>query len=214
MLIPDCGTLLFTGDSITDCHRERPVGRGNGLGFGYVSILEGMITGGLGDTSVTVLNTGVGGDRVIDLESRWKRDVTALKPDCLSVLIGINDVWRQFDSPGISQVSIELFEATYRKVLLRERPSLKQLVLMSPFFIEPDHSDPMRSRMDLYGSVVSRLASEFDAVFVDLQAAFDRYLLFRGSETLSEDRVHPNQTGHMIIAETFLSSVCAGKELR
>ncbi|MGJ8639626.1 MAG: hypothetical protein ACSHYA_09555 [Opitutaceae bacterium] len=78
---------------------------------------------------------------------------------------------------------------------------------MTPFFIEADRCDPMRAMMDEYGEVVRRLADEFGTHFVDTQRAFDRYLAERSSATLSEDRVHPNQIGHMILAKAFLQSV-------
>ena len=207
MFIENGQTILFTGDSITDCHRSRLVGEGLGLGGGYVSLLNSMLAAGIPDKSIRVLNTGVGGDRVIDLESRWDKDVLDLHPDCLSVMIGINDVWRQFDSPELLQVDIDMYERVYRRLLTNLQPGIKRLVLMSPFLIEVDLSDPMRSMMDLYGGVVSKMALEFDAVFVDVQKAFDSYLHFRTGASLSDDRVHPNQTGHTIIANAFLSSV-------
>ncbi len=207
MFLESGQTILFTGDSITDCHRNRPVGEGLGLGSGYVSLLNSMLAAGKPERTIRVLNTGVGGDRVTDLEARWQREVLDLQPDWLSVMIGINDVWRQFDSQESFQVDVCMYEKTYRKLLAQARPRVDRLVLMSPFFIETDLSDPMRSMMDLYGGVVSELASEFDALFVDVQKAFDRHLHFRTAASLSDDRVHPNQTGHTIIANAFLSSV-------
>ena len=205
MLLESGQTILFTGDSITDCHRGRPLGEGSELGGGYVSLVNSMLAACQPENFIRILNTGAGGDRVIDLAARWKRDVLDLRPDWLSVMIGINDVWRQFDSPEFSQVDICMYEKTYRKLLAGTRDRVKGLVLMSPFLIEADQSDPMRSMMDSYGGVVSKLALEFDAVFVDVQNAFDRYLRFRPACTLSDDRVHPNQIGHMIIAEEFLA---------
>ncbi len=213
MLLESGQTVLFTGDSITDCHRGRPLGEGSGLGSGYVSLLDSMLAAGQPERSIRILNTGAGGDRVIDLAARWQRDVIDLQPDWLSVMIGINDVWRQFDSPESFQVDVFMYEKTYRKLLAETRHLVEGLVLMSPFFIEPDLSDPMRSMMDSYGGVVSKLASEFDAVFVDVQKAFDRYLFYRSNSSLSADKVHPNQTGHMIIAEEFLASLGCWKEL-
>ena len=75
------------------------------------------------------------------------------------------------------------------------------------FMSESNVSDPMRKRMDTYSLVVGRLADEFDAVFVDVQAAFDRYLVHRPTRSLCEDRIHPNKTGHMIIAKAFLTGI-------
>lgn len=198
--------LLFTGDSITDCGRGRPVGRAGALGDGYVSMVAAKLMSS--HTELTVLNTGISGNRVPDLERRWQKEVLDLKPDWLSVLIGINDVWRQFDSPlAMAQVGIEEFQQTYRKLLKQTRPMLKGLVLMTPYFIEPDATDPMRMMMDSYGAVVKKLAGEFDAVLVDLQASFNKYLEKQPVSSLCDDRVHPNKIGHQLIAHSFLKEM-------
>lgn len=85
-------------------------------------------------------------------------------------MIGINDVWRQFDGlPNMAQVEPEQYESVYRSLLAQTRPQLKGLVLMSPYFMETNRSDPMRAKMDIYGSITKDLAKEFDAVFVDVQ---------------------------------------------
>ena len=145
---------------------------------------------------------------MIDLKARWQSDVIDLCPDWLSVMIGINDVWRQFDSEfETNQVDIKQYESVYREILGEVRPHLDGLVLMTPYFIEANKKDPMRMRMDDYGKVVKKLAKEFDAVFVDVQSAFDRYLKYRPTQSLCGDRVHPNKTGHMIIAIAFLKAI-------
>jgi lysophospholipase L1-like esterase len=208
MKIGDRQTLLLTGDSITDGGRERPIGRRNGLGSGYVNMVDALLASCCLEKRVRVLSTGIGGNRVTDLEARWQTDVLDLEPDWLSVLIGINDVWRHFDNLVKSdQVSSRHFEDTYRRILHGTRPKLKGLVLMTPYFIEANRSDPMRKMMDEYGAVVQKLASEFDAVFVDLQAAFDRYLRHHPSQSLCGDRIHPNAPGHMIIATSLLTAL-------
>ena len=144
------------------------------------------------------------------MEARWQADVLDLKPDWLSVMIGINDVHRQFNTPPEpNQVGIELYESTYRDILSRVRPALKGLVLMTPYLIESNLSDPVREKMDAYGAVVELLASEFDAVFVKVQEAFDQYLAHETAQSLCDDRVHPNRTGHMIIAKAFLAAFTA-----
>ena len=201
-------TIVFTGDSITDCGRGRPVGMRTELGGGYVALVNSLLAAGCPEARIRVLNTGISGNRVTDLESRWQADVLDLKPDWLSVMIGINDVWRQFDD-GLNpdQVTIERYEKTYRGLLAKTRPMLKGLVLMTPYFIESNPEDPMRKQMDAYGKVVRRLSTEFDAVCVDVQRAFDRYLLCRPTQSLGGDRVHPTMAGHMIIACAFLSAL-------
>ena len=202
-------TLLFVGDSITDCGRERPVGqRWNSLGEGYVSFVDSILGAVIPGTTITVLNTGISGNRVTDLEARWQSDVLDLEPNWLSVMIGINDVWRQFDSePGAEQVEPEQYELVYRSLLAKTRSQLDGLVLMTPYFLETNREDPMRLKMDAYGTITKRLAAEFDAICVDTQAAFDRYLVHQPTESLCEDRVHPNGLGHMILARAFLNAL-------
>ena len=87
------------------------------------------------------------------------------------------------------------------------RPQLQGLVLMTPYFIEPDRTDPMRKMMDEYGAVVHELAEHYQANLVDTQAAFDRVLVELSPLALADDRVHPNLTGHMILARAFLKAL-------
>jgi len=204
--------ILFIGDSITDCGRGRPLGqrRWAGLGTGYVSFIDSLLGAAYPEITPRVLNTGISGNRITDLEERWQEDVLDLEPDWLSIMIGINDVWRQFDGePGMDQVSPEQYESIYRSLLQKTRPQLKGLVLMTPYFLESNPQDPMRVMMTQYGEITKRLAEEFDAVFVDTQAAFDAYLAHQPTQTLCGDRVHPNGIGHMILARAFLGAVGA-----
>ena len=179
-----------------------------GLGDGYVSFVDSLLAALHPEVSIRVLNTGINGHTITDLEARWQSDVLNLSSDWLSVMIGINDVWQQFNNqPDPDQMKIEQYENIYRKLLKQTRHDLKGLILMSPYFIEADPSNLMRKHMDAYSRVVEKLAHEFDAVFVDTQAAFNRYLAHRSPQSLSDDRIHPNKTGHMIIANAFLESI-------
>jgi len=179
-----------------------------GLGDGYVSFVNSILAAWHPEVNIRVLNTGINGHCVTDLETRWQSDVMDLSPDWLSVMIGINDVWQQFSNqPEPDQIKIAQYENIYRKLLKQTRHDLKGLILMSPYFIEADPSNLMRKHMDAYSKVVKALADEFDALFVDTQAAFDRYLAHRPAQSLSDDRIHPNRTGHMIIANAFLESI-------
>ena len=202
-------TLLFIGDSITDCGREHPVGqRCNSLGGGYVSFVDSIMGAVIPGTPITVLNTGISGNRVTDLEARWQSDVLDLEPNWLSVMIGINDVWRQFDSEsGAEQVEPEQYELVYSSLLEKTRSQLDGLVLMTPYFLETNREDPMRLKMDAYGSITKKLAVQFDAIFVDTQATFDHYLAHQPTQSLCSDRVHPNGLGHMILARAFLNAL-------
>lgn len=211
MLLQLGSRLVMIGDSITDTGRARPIGEGRGeaLGKGYVSLVDGLLGTCYPSYGIRVTNMGISGNTVRSLKERWQTDVIELKPDWLSIMIGINDVWRQFDLPTITEkhVGIAEYEQTLRELVDLTRPMLKGLVLMTPFYIEPNKDDPMRAAMDRYGRVVERIAAETDAVFVDTQKAFDRVLEHYYPATLAWDRVHPGMTGHMVLAKAFLNGI-------
>ncbi len=202
--------LVMIGDSVTDCDRARPVGEGDpdALGHGYVAETAALLMAVYPARSVRVINMGISGNTVRDLAARWDTDVLVLKPDWLSVMIGINDVWRHFDAVRQAEaVPPEEFVRTYDGLLIRTHAQLKGLVLMTPYYIEPAPTDAMRQRMNEYGAIVKQLAMEHDAICVDTQAAFDRALVHHESAVFSADRVHPNRIGHMILARAFLNAV-------
>jgi lysophospholipase L1-like esterase len=203
--------LLFIGDSVTDCGRTQPVGEGlrGGLGNGYVSVVNAAMEAFVPERNIRVINVGTSGHTIRDLAGRWERDVFVLKPDYVSVLIGINDVWRQFDSPHEKERHVypDEYERTLRDLAARTTPTVKRLILMTPFFIEPHATDAMRARMDQYGEIVKRVAEGSGAVFVDTQGAFNAVLAHRHSAAIAWDRVHPNATGHMILARAFLTAI-------
>lgn len=208
MILHKRETLLFTGDSITDCDRDRPVGEGQGVGNGYVAIVRSLLWATYPELQLRILNTGISGNRVIDLKERWERDVLAYTPDWVSIMIGINDVWRQFDSPNNP---IQVDETTYRTSLssLVDETTTRgsRVILMTPFFIERSTADPMREMMDGYGAIVKEIADANGTYFVDAQRAFDRYLSINPSQTLCGDRVHPNMVGHAVLAREFLNAI-------
>jgi lysophospholipase L1-like esterase len=135
--------------------------------------------------------------------------VIDLKPDWVSVMIGANDVWRQHDLPKQKEIHVlpEEYSATLEELVSQTKDKVKGVVMMTPFFIEPNRKDAMRARMDEYGQLVKKVAKKHGAIFVDTQAGFDEALKSYYSGTLSWDRVHPNQVGHMIIARLFLEGV-------
>lgn len=212
MLLAKNDKLVMIGDSITDCERRRPFGEGQhnaGLGKGYVSIVDSMLQAVYPELVVRVINTGISGNTVIDLAERWQTDVLELEPTWLSIMIGINDVWREFDSPYQFErhVGIEEYESTLRELVKQTLPKVKGLVLMSPYYIEPCEQDAMRQKMDQYRQVVRQIASEYNTVYVDTQAAFEKVLEHLYPGAIAADRVHPNPIGHMVIARAFLDAI-------
>lgn len=211
MQIRENSKLVMIGDSITDCGRAKPTQENwpGALGNGYVQLVESLLLSTYPQRRIRVINVGNSGNTVLDLKSRWQSDVLDLKPDWLSVMIGTNDVWRQFDCFRQTEWHVyeKPYEQTYREILAQVRPSLKGLVLMTPFYIESNPRDPMRRTMDRYSKIVRKLAEEFEAIFVDTQAAFDAALKHVPTQSLAGDRVHPNPAGHMILAKAFLTAV-------
>ena len=215
MLLEKNDTLLFIGDSISDYERKRPVGEGlfNAWGTSYVANAGALISCMYPELGVRIKNVGISGNQVSDLAARWQEDVIDQKPDWVSVLIGINDVWRQFDCPQMPEthVSIEEYEETYERLIQKTLPQVKGMILMTPYFMEPNRQDAMRAMMDCYGAVVKKLADKYGLVFVDLQAAWDALFAHMHPCNIAWDRIHPNQTGHMYIAKQFLAAIGAAR---
>ncbi|KAB8130985.1 SGNH/GDSL hydrolase family protein [Gracilibacillus oryzae] len=211
MLLKPKQKLVFIGDSVTDCDRAKPHGEGlfQALGNGYVSIVDAFLQSSYPELGIRVVNKGTSGNTVRDLTDRWEEDVIEQKPDWLSVMIGINDVWRQYDSPmQIEQhVYIEEYKDKLTELVVRSRKNTENIVLMTPFFIEPNNQDAMRNTMDQYGEVVKAIANEHDCIFVNTQEAFNKVLEDLYPASIAWDRVHPNQTGHAVLAKAFLRAI-------
>lgn len=211
MLFQPHDTLLFIGDSISDYGRKRPVGEGlsDAWGTSYVACAGSLLSCMYPELHLRIINMGIGGNQVRDLDARWQTDVMEHKPDWVSVLIGINDVWRQFDQPYMPETHVppDEFERTYDALIARTLGSVKGMILMTPYFMEPNKSDAMRARMDEYGLIVKKLAHKHGQTFVDLQAAWDALFAHMHPCNIAWDRIHPNQVGCMYIAKQFLSAV-------
>lgn len=214
MKIQTNSKLLFIGDSITDAGRGEsgettPWDPQLGLGHGYVNLVNAFMAAEHPEQNIRVINKGVSGNTVLHLKERWEEDVLAHRPDWLSVKIGINDVWRHFDTPQRTETHVgpELYEATLRELLGKTRPQLSGLVLMSPYMIETNLNDPMRQQMDAYSAIVKSVADDLDAIYVDTQAEIDRVLQHVHPMSLAWDRIHPGTAGHMILARAFLAAI-------
>jgi len=199
-------TLLFIGDSITDAGRARPVGEGPGLGGGYPSQVAALLGATYPELGIKVLNTGISGNTVRHLADRWQTDVIGLKPQWLSIMIGTNDVWRQFDGRG-TPVLPEEYTTTLRELITRTKPLVRGISVLTPFYIQPDRNEPMRKRMDEYGKLAASVARATGCAFADTQAAYDKAMAVTDPLGLAGDRVHPSPTGHMVLSRAFLGTI-------
>lgn len=194
--------IVMIGDSITDAGRrdiEPP------YGVGYVTLVRSFVTALHPELGLTWVNKGIGGDTVRHLADRWVADVLDEQPDVLTVMIGINDVWRRFGDRPLEAVPADEYQSTL-VTLLRSVKDTRETALYvgSPYMIEPDRNDPMRAAIDIYVGLAREVAEEVGAVFIDVQAAFDRVLEHSESADWAHDRIHPNQPGHAVIALEFL----------
>ena len=200
--------IVFAGDSVTDMGSEQPVGESfdENLGRSYVRIIDNMLSTWYPEILVRVTNSGISGNTSRDLLEIYQRDVIDLNPDWVSICIGINDVWRQFDSPAMADTHVmpEEYEANLEKMILAVKDSVKGIFLMTPYYMETNAEDGMRKRMDEYGAVCRKLAVKYGCVFIDLQETFNHYFRFRHSTYIAWDRIHPSLVGATIIAREFL----------
>ena len=203
MLLKPKMKVLFQGDSVTDCDRSRD--NDDYLGYGYPS----FIAGALSNMDLTLVNRAVSGERVSDVYDRREKDIFDVKPDVFSILIGVNDTWRRYDENNPR--TAEEFEAIYRRLLgeVKERLPGVPIIIMAPFVLEvPDKIAWISEDLCFKQDAVRRVAKDYADVYIPLdeifKAEFDKH---DDIYYLSPDGVHPNETGHMLIANSWISAV-------
>ena len=200
--------IVFIGDSITDAGRREDPDRH--LGHGYVRLVSDALAA-RGDAR-PIVNTGISGDRAVDLRARWERDALDHDPELLSVYVGINDTWRRYDNDD--PTTADEFAATYWTLLDDAQERLApRMILVEPFVLpvtaEQEHWGA--EDLDAKRAVVAKLAAEFGAAFVPLQsllldAAAQHGAGRAGHAALAEDGVHPTALGSELIAGAWLAA--------
>ena len=208
MIFENGDRIVFAGDSVTDMGSINPVGEGlfENVGQGYVRVIENMLASIYPERMIRVTNSGISGHTSRDLVNRFDRDVIDLKPDWVSICIGINDVWRQFDSPAIPDgwVLPDEYEQNMITMIEKSKAVAKGVLILSPYYIEPNREDAMRIRMDEYVEICRKLAEKYDCLYVDFQKLYEDYCKIRHSSSIAWDRVHPNKIGATLMARAFL----------
>ena len=204
--------LLFQGDSITDMKWGRnQKDRNHYLGHSYVYLIAARLGMDMPEVQLDFYNRGMSGHKVSDLKNRWQKDTIDLKPDWLSILVGVNDVSRG----ERSTLDFRKWEEDYRFLLARsqkENPNLR-IVLMDPFVLRmtrlsaDDVWKRWRGEIDKLGEIVNRLAREFKAVHIETQKIFDQAAHEVSPEHWIWDGVHPLPQGHELIARNWLQAV-------
>lgn len=203
--------ILFQGDSITDCGRSREAEVANvGLGSGYANMIATDLLARKPEMDLRFFNRGISGNRVVDLYARWKIDALHLKPNVLSLLVGVNDIWHEFSRQN--GVGPERFDQFYRMILdwtKKELPEIT-LVLCEPFVLVHGAVDekwvPVIKERQV---IVKKIAEDYKTIFVPFQSVYDRALEKAPASYWVTDGVHPTQAGHRIMADTWLEAVGA-----
>ncbi|MHB8902017.1 MAG: SGNH/GDSL hydrolase family protein [Thermoguttaceae bacterium] len=199
--------IVFQGDSITDAGRDRNGGAANnaqGLGRGYPSLIGGALLAEYPEKQLTVYNRGISGNKVPDLAARWQADAIDLKPDVLSILIGVNDLWHKLS--GKYNGTVADYEKGYRELLeqtLEKLPGVR-LVICEPFVLRCGAvNDTWFPEFEQRRAVANKLAEELKLDRVPFQSMFDEAVKLAGPEYWAGDGVHPTLAGHALMAKTW-----------
>jgi acyl-CoA thioesterase-1 len=207
--------LLFIGDSITDCGWRTCKEQ---IGNGYVRLIRDQLIVSDPANAPVVINRGISGNKMPDLQKRWQRDVLDQSPDIVSIYIGINDVWHGLLA-GRDGCNIDAFVAGYRDVLGRTRQAIPKagVVLCEPSVLWLSDPPDANEKLAPYVAAVHEIGREFDVDrVIELHSAFEKTRAIRPEFQLTTDGVHPTSTGHMLIARTWMvgagliSPACAG----
>ena len=199
--------ILFYGDSITDMGRSRDRDeQAFGYGVGYVNSVASTLKYE-DPEKYEIINRGISGNRVVDLYARIKADIWNHKPDVISVLIGINDIWHEIH--GGNGVDLKRFEKVYRMLIedTKERLPNVKFILCEPFVLKGCATEDKYEEfceVKKYAAVVKRLAEEYNIPFVALQDKFDEAAEKHGAVHYLYDGVHPDVAGGKLIAEEWL----------
>ena len=199
--------ILFFGDSITDMSRNREADFAfNSYGYGYPLFVAGELHFN-SPQQYEIINRGIGGHRIVDLYARVKKDVWNLKPDVLSILIGVNDVWHELY--GENGVDIRRFDKMYRMLIedtKKELPDLK-IIICEPFILKESATEEKYEeflQVKEYAKVVKKIAEDYNLPFLPLQDKFDEVTEKYGVKYYLPDGVHPSVAGAKLIANEWL----------
>lgn len=212
-LIQPGSTILFQGDSITDAGRKKDSSAANdqaalGGGYAFLAAAELLVDHPKGD--LKIYNRGISGNKVHQLAERWQQDCLDLKPNVLSVLIGVNDIWHGLN--GQYDGTVETYRDDYRKLLERTKQELPEvkLVVCEPFVLRCGAvTDKWFPEFDKYRAAAKEISDEFATVWVPFQTMFDDAVKLAPPEHWAGDGVHPSPAGNALMAYTWMKCVNA-----
>ena len=205
--------ILFQGDSITDCARNRS--DFYGMGTGYPLLIKASLDMQC-PNEYEIINRGISGNRIVDLYARIKLDFINLKPDYASIYIGVNDTWHEISRSN--GVDTEKFEKIYTMLIDEVKsacPDMK-IIIIAPYVLEgvatcnteksPDRLERFQKDVAEKAVVAKRIAEKYGFPLIDLQAAFDEACTKAPPVYWTADGVHPTACGHEIIKRLWLDT--------
>ncbi len=209
---PSGKVILFQGDSITDGNRGRNNDPNHIMGHGYAFSIASRLGADYPEKQYNFINRGISANKIIDLKARWQTDTLDLKPDVLSILIGVNDSssmivnWEPY-------ITIEEYENVYRELLeqtVTKFPGII-LVLCEPFILEvgnvKSNWEAFQSDIVKRQAIVRSLAIQYNAVFVGFQEVFNKACEKAPADYWIWDGVHPTVAGHELMAREWILQV-------
>jgi len=211
ILVKD-NVILFQGDSITDSGRNKEdlsYNNPKALGSGYPVLAGAAILEKYAGLSLKIYNKGISGNKVFQLAERWDKDCLDIKPDILSILIGVNDIWHKLN--GQYNGTVEIYRTDYIALLERTKKSLPnvKLVICEPFAVPGVKAVDDKWYPEFYGyqKAAREIADKFGAIFIPYQRIFDEAQKQAPGAYWTGDGVHPTLAGAQLMAKAWLAAV-------
>lgn len=201
--------ILFQGDSITDANRTVEYATRNGIGIGYALMVNAEL-GVKYPGEYEFINRGIGGNQIVDLYARLKRDVINLQPDVMSILIGVNDVWQEIaENVGAdAEKYYKIYDIMIQEIK-EALPDIK-IMIMEPFVLKAsateENWDTFRPEVEKRAVMAKKIAEKHKLTFIPLQAEFDALAEKVSPDYWLYDGVHPTPMGHTIIRDRWLEA--------
>ncbi len=205
--------ILFQGDSITDEGRKKDILEPNdtrALGRGYSAHVAGQVMGDHPELGLQFYNRGISGNKVPDLAARWQKDCIDLKPDIVSILIGVNDIWHTIAFGSKYKGTLKDYEDGYRKLIQDTQAALPgvRVVICEPFTTRGDVFKSNEGKtVPEYAKVAKKLADDFKLTYVPFQSEIDKACNAAEAKFWLWDGIHPSTSGHALMAQIWRRAV-------
>jgi lysophospholipase L1-like esterase len=204
--------ILFQGDSITDAGRireENSFNNSRALGSGYPMLAGAELLEKYASLNLKVFNKGVSGNKVFQLADRWDADCLGIKPDILSILIGVNDIWHKLN--GQYNGTVEIYKHDYIALLERTKKALPnvKLIICEPFAVPGVKAVDDKWYPEFYGyqKAAREISDQFGATFIPYQRIYDEAQKQAPGAYWTPDGVHPTLAGAQLMAQAWVAAV-------